>query len=86
MIRMLGKYPEIAKAMAVRHIRYNRQLEEIREREISGRAVVIRPPEDLKIGRTEKDPEELERVYQTGRQAAAEKLETVKSFLTVQEE
>ncbi len=78
---MLRKYPEIARAMAVRHIRYNKQMEMISERERCGKAIVIRPPEALNISRTEKDPEELERVYQIGRATAMERLEEVRAFL-----
>jgi len=78
---LLRKYPAIAQAMAVRHIRYNRQMEQIRERELAGRAIVIRPPQALGISRTEKDPAELERVYQTGRAVAAEQLDRIRDFL-----
>ncbi len=78
---MLRKYPAIAQAMAVRHIKYNRQMEQISEREQSGESFVIRPPEALGIGRTEKNPEELERVYQIGRSTAEEHLEEVRAFL-----
>ena len=81
MIAMLHKYPEIARAMAVRHLRYNRQMDEIDAREKSGAAIVLRPPEDLEIGRTEKDPEELERVYRIGRRVAKDRLEEIRSFL-----
>ena len=52
--------------MAVRHMRYNRQMDRINERELSGEVIVVRPPEALGISRTEKDPAELERVYQIG--------------------
>ena len=78
---MLRRYPSIARGMAGRHIVYNRQLEQIRERERAGYALVIRPPEDLKIGRTEKDPNELERVYQIGRRVALDLLDEVRVFL-----
>ena len=78
---MLRRYPAIARGMAGRHIVYNRQLEQIRERERAGCALVIRPPEDLKIGRTEKNPDELERVYQIGRRAALDRLDKVREFL-----
>ncbi len=78
---MLRRYPKIAEAMSVRHKRYNRQMEEVKEREASGNAFIIRPPEDLKISRTEKDPEELERVYQTGRIEAEKRLSDLRSFL-----
>ena len=60
---------------------YNRQLDQIKEREIAGQSFVIRPPEDLKIGHTEKDPEELERVYQIGRHTAEEQISQVREFL-----
>ena len=78
---MLRKYPAIAHAMAMRHIIYNRQMDQIEERERIGKVLVLRPPEDLGIGRTEKDPEELERVYQIGRRTVGEKLNEVRAFL-----
>ena len=78
---LLRKYPKIAEAMEVRHERYNRQMEEIREREKAGAVFVIRPVEDLGISRTEKDPAELERVYQAGRKQAVEKLPALKAYL-----
>ena len=77
----LRKYPEIVKAMEVRHIRYNREMEEIAEREEAGTSLVIRPPEALGISRTEKDPVELRRVYEVGREEAERRLEEVKAFL-----
>ena len=79
---VLHRYPAIARAMEKRHIIYNRQMEQIEEREGAGKAFVIRPPENLKIGRTEKDPEELERVYQLGRRTASEQLDRVQRFLS----
>ena len=78
---LLRRYPAIAQAMARRHIVYNRQLDQIKERELAGQSYVIRPPEDLKIGHTEKDPEELERVYRIGRHTAEEQLSRVREFL-----
>ena len=77
----LRKYPKVADAMAHRHEMYNRQLEEIREREERGESFVIRPPQDLGIGRTEKDPEELERVYQIGRSETEKHLTDIREFL-----
>lgn len=80
-VTLLHKYPAIAQAMAVRHIRYNRQMDQIDERERLGKAIVIRPPEPLRIGHTEKNPKELERVYETGRRAAQKQLEQIRDFL-----
>ena len=78
---MLRKYPRIASAMADRHQMYNRQMQEIDQREAAGKSLVIRPPESLKIGHTEKNPEELERVYQMGVHEAEMRLEDIRDFL-----
>ena len=78
---MLHKYPAVEEAMAVRHEMYNRQMEEINEREQKGSAFVIRPAEALGISRTEKNPEELERVYKAGRREAERVLPELKRFL-----
>ncbi len=77
----MRKYPAIVKAMSLRHEMYNRQMEEIKERERNGISFVIRPPEPLGISRTEKDPNELERVYQLGRKEAEAALPKIEQFL-----
>ena len=78
---LLRKYPKIAEAMAVRHAMYNREMEKIDRREASGAALVVRPPEPLRIGHTEKDPAELERVWQIGVREAERRLEEIRAFL-----
>ena len=77
----LRKWPEAARAMAVRHERYNAQMRLIDEREAAGKLLVIRPAASLGISRTEKRPGELERVYQLGRAAALERLNEVRRYL-----
>ena len=66
----LRKYPRFIEAVARRHEMYNAQLEYVREAERQGRAIVIRPPEPLPIGHISHDPEEMQRVYDLGRQTA----------------
>ena len=78
---LLRKYPRVADAMAARHQMYNRQMDEIDGREASGESLVIRPPQSLQIGHTEKNPNELERVYQIGVREAEKKLDDIQSFL-----
>ena len=73
--------PAVARAMAQRHLVYNRQMEAIDERERRGEILVIRPPEGLGIRRTEHDPEQLERVYRIGRAEAEKSLAAVRAFL-----
>ena len=75
------RYPRLAEAMTRRHEMYNRQMEELDAREASGQSLVLRPPEALGIGHTEKDPEELERVYQVGRTVAEKRLQDIQKFL-----
>ena len=78
----LHRYPRLVEAMEQRSLRYNQQMDEIDEREDSGRSLVIRPPEPLGIGRTEKDPDQLERVYQIGRAEGLRRLEEIRRFLS----
>ena len=78
---LLRKYPEVVNAMAVRHEMYNRQMGEIKQRESSGDTLVIRPPQDLQISRTEKNAEELERVYQIGVREAEKRIPEIVDFL-----
>ena len=77
----LRKYPNLYHALAVRHLRYNETMEYIEQAEKEGRIFVIRPPEALNIGAGEKDPAELERVYQIGRKEGARCLKGVAGFL-----
>lgn len=72
---MLHKYPGVVRAMERRHEDYNASLKYIEELEAAGKVFVIRPKEDLNISRVTKDPNELERVYQIGREAGMRALE-----------
>lgn len=80
---LLHKYPAVAEAMENRSVMYNRQMKGIDKREKAGTSFVIRPPEDLGINRTENDPDELERVYQTGRKEAERVKHGLIEFLNV---
>ena len=75
-------YPKVVEAMALRHERYNAMTDRIAEDEQQGKVLVLRPPEALGISRTEKNPEELERVYQMGRRIALQRLDEVRAYLS----
>ncbi len=77
---LLRKLPRIREAMLRRPGMYNRQMDELDRMEADGTALVIRPPEPLEIGHTEKNPEELERVYRTGRREAERRLEEIRAW------
>ncbi|MBE6125250.1 MAG: patatin family protein [Erysipelotrichaceae bacterium] len=79
------KYPKIAKVMSERHTRYNQQVQKVEHDVKKGKAFIIRPAESLNIGRVEKDPEELRRVYEIGRQTALKQLDAIREFLTEKE-
>ncbi len=77
------KYPNIVRDMEERHIMYNDELDYVRAAEEEGRVLVIRPKRDLRISQTANDPEELKRVYKTGRYMARQRLEDVKNWLSM---
>jgi len=77
----MRSYPNVIKAMDVRHIRYNKQTAYVREQELAGNAFVIRPPHALGISRTESDPAELRRVYDIGRAEMERLLPALREFL-----
>ena len=51
------------------------------QQEKAGKTFVICPEAPLGISRTEKDPDELQRVYDLGRAEMQKKLEELKAFL-----
>lgn len=79
---VLRKYPKLVDAMAHRHEIYNLQTAYVFSEEAAGRALVLCPDGPLGISRTEKDRNELERVYQAGRAVATRRLNEVLSFIT----
>jgi predicted patatin/cPLA2 family phospholipase len=60
---------------------YNGQTAYVKVREYEGTALVLRPPHPLNISPLEKNPDELQRVYDTGRKLALERLQKIIEFL-----
>lgn len=77
----LHKYPALVQALKDRPAMYNAQKAYVKVREDEGSAFVLRPPEALNISPLEKNPDELLRVYDTGRKLAGEKLQNIIEFL-----
>lgn len=75
------KYPQFAAAMANRHKVYNNTRKLIRHLEEEGRVFVICPGEELGMGRTCHDPEEIQRVYDAGKRDAVRQLGNLEVFL-----
>ncbi len=77
----LRKYPKLIDALGDRHIRYNSNIDYIRQKEQEGNTFVIRPSAKLKVGPIEHNPDKLEATYQHGRKDALACLEELKKFL-----
>jgi predicted patatin/cPLA2 family phospholipase len=77
----LRKYPRMIEAMDRRHLMYNDQLAYVEEAEREGRCLVIRPDERLPIGHFCHDPEQMERIYQTGREMGERRINEIKEYI-----
>lgn len=75
------KYPKLYELMANRHIAYNETLDYIEKQAEEGSLFLIRPVNDLKIDRLEKDTEKLLSLYEDGYREASEKYEALLSYL-----
>lgn len=75
------KYPNFVKSMADRHIVYNETLDFIKELEKNGGVFVIRPKKPVTIGRTEKNREKLEALYNDGYNDAKDCYEELLKYL-----
>jgi predicted patatin/cPLA2 family phospholipase len=76
----LRKYPKMIEAIDQRHLMYNQQLAYVYQAESTGRALVIRPDEKLPIGHISHNPDEMQRVYDIGRQTGIKYIERIKAF------
>lgn len=75
------KYPKVYELMLERHINYNTTVDYLEEQKKSGRAFVIRPAKESKVGRIEKDRGKLERLYEEGYEDAERSFIRMKEYL-----
>lgn len=78
----LRKMPNLVELVKNRHIMYNAEVAYVRAREDSGDALILQPKEALNIKPLERDPDEMQRVYDHGVEVARANLNRVKEFLT----
>lgn len=74
------KFPHVVDAVNHRWQQYNASLDAVDAAEARGDALVLRPPADLKIGRTEKSIAKLAELYEAGRQDGKAALENKRFF------
>ena len=79
--KLFKKYPLIGKALSERHIKYNEQLEYVREMEKQGRIYVIQSHTPLNCPTLEKSTAKLESIYQLGYSQGLKAIDEVKEFL-----
>lgn len=80
--RLLGKrHPALAEAMRKRADMYNAQAAEVAAAEAEGKAFAVRPEGSLGISRTERRPDELQRVYDLGFAAGEKALPALRAWL-----
>ena len=80
----LRKYPKMIEALDQRHLMYNRQLDYVSEAEREGRCLVIRPKESLPIGHISHNPDEMQRVYDMGREEGERRIADIIRFYNKQ--
>ncbi|MCR4694707.1 MAG: patatin family protein [Pseudobutyrivibrio sp.] len=77
----LRKYPQMIKTIQGRYKMYNAQKDYVKEREKMGKVFVIRPAAPLNIGAAEKNPDQLQRVYDLGREQMEKYIDILKEYL-----
>ena len=75
------RYPAFVRAVQNRYLGYNRTLDELSALERNGEVLILRPSQDLHIGRMEKQPEKVKALYRLGREDAEAKIAEIQSFL-----
>lgn len=75
------EYPEFVQVAGMRHLVYNRELDEIMRLEREGEILVIRPSRCIRISRTERRPERIEQMYELGREDALKAISQISEFM-----
>lgn len=84
MIKVLYRgYPNIIKAIAKRHVNYNRTLKLLKQKEAKGEVFVIRPKKEINVGKLETDSEKLKQLYEAGYNDAKHYYKAMKEYLCI---
>lgn len=75
------KYPRFIETLINRHTLYNQSVLEVEAAAKDGTVFLIRPSEDLKIDRMERDPARLEAQYNLGRKDALAALPALREWI-----
>lgn len=75
------KYPKFIKAIANRHVIYNRTLDYINKKEKDGDIVVIRPSKPTAAAMIEHDPDNLQNTYEDGVSQCKKVLNQIRGYI-----
>ncbi|MDZ5473815.1 patatin family protein [Bacillus sp. 31A1R] len=78
--RKYPKYPGLQKALMNRYKMYNETLHYLEEEETKGNIIIIRPKQPVEVGRLERDPLKLERLYEQGYHDANQMLDKIMNW------
>ncbi|WP_026583868.1 patatin-like phospholipase family protein [Bacillus sp. J33] len=73
-------YTGLQKALSARHQIYNETLRYLEKEEKNGTVLVIQPEEPLTVGRMERNPKKLEKLYMQGYEDARKSYERIEHF------
>ena len=79
-------YPSLLRTMERRHTVYNAETAFVETLEAEGKAVVIRPPRPVEVGRTEKDPRKLDALYAEGYNETCAAIGKIRELFGIPEE
>lgn len=77
-----GRYPKFTRSFLSRPERYNKDMEKLKEYERQGKAIILAPDDTFGIGRTEKNPKKLARLYDSGMECVKREAERIRRFVT----
>ena len=65
----LHRHPKMLKALAERHIMYNKEVDLVLQEERKGNVFVLQPQIKLTIGHTSHNPKKMQETYEHGRKS-----------------
>ncbi|WP_026694035.1 patatin-like phospholipase family protein [Peribacillus kribbensis] len=81
LLKRYRKHPGLIRAILDRHNRYNQILSYLEGKEAKGEVLLIRPQEKLEVGRVERNPEKLLKLYEQGYKEAGSMHSELTAFL-----
>ena len=79
--RLEKKYPKLVEPLLTRHEKYNETVVYCEQLEKEGKALILRPTQEVQIASFEKDLEKIDRIYRFGYEEAVKNLDKIREIL-----